>query len=455
MTMKNFSRRDFIKTGSLGSLGLIYGNRLVANDMMGSDLKIKILNPRNMNPVSLIIDDSTSLVNLAHFGIPQFREIFPAEYPQDWRKLPREIPDDFIREFGDWCGENGVKGKFSMVPYPACTGWLHRFIPGWSNSRLKESVKLVRDFMMPHWDIHPEMISHTRVIDLKTGIPYAEASPSYMENWEWSQDKSADELGSYIAYALNVLKEAGFYCEGMTTPGGFGSRNTENLALGTRQAVKDVFGVNLSHFFRDVITEPGKSVEPQIYAIDQSSPYHTECAVHIIGCTDDWFGGWDGLTPGNADKMITGDLSSGRIVEVIEKNEPAIMVCHWPGIYFNGDKYGFHILKEVVQRLNRKYQHLFWMKQSEIARYWAAKKLTTFSTSGKNIVINAPFETSWFTLAIPGKHRSFRLMHEGKPQEFTKVLQPLTLDENSFYNGKNESIICFHLPAGDSLIETL
>jgi hypothetical protein len=43
--------------------------------------------------------------------------------------------------------------------------------------------------MMPDWDIHPEMISHTWVIDIKTGRPYLERTGYYIENDGWSQDK--------------------------------------------------------------------------------------------------------------------------------------------------------------------------------------------------------------------------------------------------------------------------
>ncbi|HLT94474.1 MAG TPA: hypothetical protein VKZ56_07930, partial [Membranihabitans sp.] len=64
-----------------------------------------------------------------------------------------------------------------MVPFPACTGWLHRFIPGWTKKELEKSIRLVRDKAQPNWDIHPEMISHTRVIDIKTGLPFSSATP--------------------------------------------------------------------------------------------------------------------------------------------------------------------------------------------------------------------------------------------------------------------------------------
>ncbi|MCB0686467.1 MAG: hypothetical protein KDC53_08080, partial [Saprospiraceae bacterium] len=226
-------RRTFVRNSVLSTAGVFAGK--VWGKTNPGDLKI--LNPRNRVPVSFIIDDSTALVNLAYYGIPQFKEVFPDQYLQDWKKLPQEIPDSFVLEFLEWCDINGVKGKYSMVPYPACTGWLHRFIPGWTKKELEQSIKIVRELAQPSWDIHSEMISHTRVINTKTGMPFPEASPDFMENWEWSQTKSADELGEYIGYALQVLKDAGLHCDGVTTPGGFGSRNIPNLARGTQMAV--------------------------------------------------------------------------------------------------------------------------------------------------------------------------------------------------------------------------
>jgi hypothetical protein len=89
--------------------GLATGQDLGARPERDSD--VRILNPCGRVPMSLIIDDSTCLVNLAHFGIPQFAEVFPDNYTQDWRKLPREIPDAFVRKFGQWCHEHGVKAS--------------------------------------------------------------------------------------------------------------------------------------------------------------------------------------------------------------------------------------------------------------------------------------------------------------------------------------------------------
>ena len=128
----------------------------------------------------------------------------------DW---PNEIPDAFVRKFGEWCSSRGVKGKFSIVPYPACVGRLDRMLPGWTRKELTDSIDLVRNTMMPNWDIHPEMITHTRVIDLKTGHPYEDHSLKFMENWEWTTGRSAEEIADYMAYALQILKNVGFTCE--------------------------------------------------------------------------------------------------------------------------------------------------------------------------------------------------------------------------------------------------
>jgi len=437
------SRRSFVRMTGIGSFAA--ASSYDFNLLSGSAVSVEVLNQYNRVPVSLIIDDSTCLVNMAYFGIPQFGEVFPDQYKQDWRKLPREIPDSFVREFGEWAIENGVKGKYSIVPYPACTGWVSRFIPGWTEKELRNSLNLVREVIVPNWDIHPEMVSHTRVIDIKTGRPYAYATPDYMENWEWSQTKSIDELAEYQAYALNILKEAGLQCEGLTTPGGYGSRNQNNLAISTLEAVRDVYGAEIPHYFRDLFTEKDESVAPKVLFPSGLETDNPRCVVSIIGCTGDWFGGWDGLVPGDVNNFITEDLASGRMVEVIESGEPAIMVCHWPGIYFNGKKVGFNILKDIKKRLDQKYNNLIWMKLSEIARYWAAKELTDVSLQKSSILLKAPFGTPGFTLRLNQSVRNPRIKTKGEEKPLVRIKDIKDLKEGTFYADRTGTILCFNL----------
>ncbi len=458
-TQNIITRRDFMKIAAMATTAV--GSALHSapakaqptGERPKQDSGVAVLNPQNRVPVSLIIDDSTCLVNMAHFGIPHFATAWPDRYKQDWRSLPREIPDSFVRKFGEWCHEHGVKGKYSIVPYPACVGWLDRCLPGWSQKDLDDSLKLVRELMMPDWDIHPEMISHTWVINTKTGRPYPERTGYYIENAGWSQDKSADELTDYMAYGLQILKNVGLECEGITTPGGFGSQNRENLAKATLQSCRDVFGAEIPHYFRDLFTDE-HSVAPLVqYAsgLDGDDP---KCVVSIIGCTGDWFGGWDGLVLGSADQHITEDLKGGRLPQVIDKGEPAILVCHWPGVYFNGQESGFNIFKEVVKRMHARYDNLLWMKQCEIARYWAARELTRIEKQGRQVAFSAPFATTRFTVRVAGASPTApKLMAGGQPIGLRRVTSPLLLQSNTWHTDGKDVMVCFDLPKGKSILE--
>jgi len=464
---KTITRRSFLKMAAIATAAAkvsLHSVPAISQDK-GERPKqagdVTVLNPQNRVPMSFIIDDSTCLVNMAHFGIPQFAEAFPDSYKQDWKKLPREIPDSFVRKFGQWCREHKVKGKYTIVPYPALVGWLDRGLPGWSKNELQESIKLVREFMMPDWDIHPEMLSHTRVIDTKTGRPYPERSERFMENWGWSQDKSTDELADYMAYALRILKNVGLDCEGITTPGGFGNQNRDNLAKATLESCRDVFKAEIPHYFRHLFTDE-RSVAPRVEYASGLTGSNPKCVVSIIGCTGDWFGGWDGLNPGSVDKFITKDLKGGRLPQVIDKGEPAILVCHWPGIYFNGEEIGFNIFKEVVRRIHSRYDNLLWMKLSEISRYWTAKELTQIdkqdfgelSRTGTRVTFNAPFATPRFTVRIKtNSSNAPKLIVAGRLVPLRRVKQLLQLETGSWYADGRNVTVCFDLHKGKSTLQ--
>jgi hypothetical protein len=310
--------------------------------------------------------------------------------------------------------------------------------------------------MTPNWDIHPEMVTHTRVIDTKTGHPYTDHSLKFMENWEWTTGRSADELADYLAYALRILKNVGLSCEGITTPGGFGNKALPQLAQATLQSVRDVFGAEIPHYFRHLYDKGEASVAPRVeYAsgLDSDDP---RCVVSIVGCTGDWTGGWDNTPPGGVDKFITEDLRSGRMVEVIGRGEPAIMVCHWTGIYWNGQELGFKIFQEVVRRLQARFDHLHWMKLSEVARYWAAKELTRITRNGDMISLRAPFACPDFTVRFQGLNNlSPRLRVNQSVTPLREVSGPLKLVPGTWCREDNTVTVCFALPKGASHLEMI
>jgi hypothetical protein len=419
---------------------------------------VTVLNPRGRVPVGLIIDDSTCLVNLNRFAMPQFDTAFGGRnkaYERNWREWPAEIPDAFVRKFGEWCAEHGVKGKYSVVPYPACVGRIDRGMPGWTQRELADSIELVRTLMTPNWDVHPEMVTHTRVIDIKTGHPYPDHSLRYMENWDWTNGRSTDELAAYMSYALGILKNVGLPCQGITTPGGFGIRVLPEIAQATLESVRDVFGAETPHYFRHAYDEGDESVAPRVeYAADLDGP-DPRCVVSIVGCTGDWTGGWDNTPPAGADRFITEDLKSGRMVDVIGRGEPAVMVCHWTGIHWNGQELGFKIFQEVVRRLHARFDNLLWMKLSELARYWAAKELTGITRTGGAISLHAPFACPSFTVRFRSPdHRAPRLRVNESVAPLREAPSALKLEAGAWRREGDSITACFDLPRGTSRLET-
>ena len=148
----SLGRRDFLKAAAMagGAALLNPGSRIASGQDAGmrpeQSTDVEILNPCGRVPMSMIIDDSTCLVNLAHFGIPQFAEIFPdGTTSRTGGSCRARSPTPSSASSAQWCHEHGVKGKYSIVPYPACVGWLDRVLPGWSQRELDDSLALVRD----------------------------------------------------------------------------------------------------------------------------------------------------------------------------------------------------------------------------------------------------------------------------------------------------------------------
>ena len=452
------SRRTFLSS-SLAVTGATIGLRAVplhAQKNRSAKDSVTILNPRNRVPLSFIIDDSTCLVNMGHFCMPQFAECYPSrkDYQKPWKTWPREIPDSFVREFGEWCAEHGVKGKYSIVPNPACVGWMDREIPGWSRRELLDSLKLVRELMVPNWDIHPEMITHTRVINLKTGRPINEISPATMENSYPQENKSVDELAAYLAYALRILKNCDLPCEGVTTPGGFGNLVKPELSLAVHDAVRDVFGSELPHYFKYVIGS-GESTMPKLEHVRDLNTNDPKVTVNVPAGTGDWFGGWDGDRKSDPDRYATEDAASGRMVEMIEQGEPAVMLCHWPGMYTQGTKAGFRAFQRVVTSLAVRYRNkTVWMKVSQIGRYYAAAELTKITATPDRISLNAPFGTSGFTLRIakPATGRPIIRTASGESQTLDELGSIADIDSGKWLNEESSQVLCFDLPKGSTTI---
>jgi hypothetical protein len=227
------------------------------------------------------------------------------------------------------------------------------------------------------------------------------------------------------------------------------------MAQATLQACRDVFQVEIPHYFRDIFTDR-RSVAPRVEYASQLDGPDPKCVVSIIGCTGDWFGGWDGMTPGSADLFISKDLKSGRLVDVIARGEPALLVCHWPGMYFGGEEVGFRVFQETVARLQARYDNLIWMKLSDIARYWAARELTRIERTGGTVTFRAPFAAPRYTVSISARADAVpRLVVADKAQSLERVARPLDLKAATWTRDRDAIVLSFDLPKGTSQLEGL
>jgi hypothetical protein len=416
---------------------------------------VKVLGPQGRVPLSFFIDDSTCLVNMGHFCLPQFAEAWPDRetYKKPWKTWPREIPNVFLREFGQWCAEHGVKGKFSVVPYPACVGRLDRDLPGWSRRELLDSLKLVREVMCPNWDIHPEMITHTRVIDLATGHPFPEIRSATMENSYPQEKKSADELAAYLAYALRILKNCEIPCEGITTPGGFGNLVKSELALAVREAVRQVYGAEVPHYFK-YVSGGNEPTQPKLEHVAGAETDSPRFVVSVPAGTGDWFGNWTGDVTPEGHRYASQDATGGRMVELIERGEPAVMLCHWPGLYTHGTKKGFEQCKQVITALEGRFRdRTVWMKISELARYWAARELTRIDRTGAQIALAAPVACPRFTVRVGAAGAAPpTLRQKGEPAPLEEVRSLRDLKPGTWLRDQGSVIACFDLPKGRAVL---
>src|SRR3954464_5274827 len=100
MTRRAFFRSTAQALAVAGSATSLLGQ--VPGDRPASAAGVTVLNPRGRVPIGFIIDDSTALVNLNRFAMPQFDTTFAganSAYLREWREWPSEIPDRFVRRF--------------------------------------------------------------------------------------------------------------------------------------------------------------------------------------------------------------------------------------------------------------------------------------------------------------------------------------------------------------------
>ncbi|MCC6443610.1 MAG: hypothetical protein IT210_09180 [Armatimonadetes bacterium] len=419
--------------------------------------RVTVCNPLCRTPLSLIIDDSCPVINLTYYWITQRHEwkakYHPGTPPDAWEgdpdkiaSLPRTIPADFARKWGEWCGENGIKGKFSFIPFPAGVGRVDQGFKDYPAVDMERWMKVTKEIIWPNFDLTPEMLTHTRVVDLKTW-----QLTDLWEQGEWV-DPPVELLTAYITAAMQLLKNAGIPCEGVTSPGAFGGKKEEAHARATLEAALAV-NDNPRPFYFLRMTRGEEMPEIPIWHAQKEKGI---AIASIFGCAGDWFGSWTGYDAGDPDLFITEDLQGGRLPQVLAQEAPCVLVGHWPGFYFGGEEVGLNVLKEVKRRLDA-YDpdgtKTLWMKNSEIGHYWMAKELSDITPregeNGEGVVeVNTRFPSERFTLAMDAPARFVRV----NGAELKPARSRLDFRSGAFMTEGHRTYIAFDLKDGKTEI---
>jgi len=337
-----------------------------------------------------------------------------------------------------------VKGKFSLIPYPAGVGRVDEGFPDFSTLEYQAWLRVYRELIWPSFDLTPEMLTHTAVVDLNTFTLTEE-----WEQVEWVDPPVDNRLTDYIITAMEMLDNVGIPCEGVTSPGAFGKRQEAAYAKAVLTASQHVNNNPRPFYFLWLKHDELPDV-PIWYAEKENGI----AIASIVSCAGDWFGGWTGYDLGDADRFITEDGQGGRLPPILEKELPCVLVGHWPGFYFNGEKCGFDILKTVKARLDN-YDpdgtKTLWMKTSEIGHYWMAHELTdiTAMEEQQQINLSTQFPTANFTLVIDTPVRHVQV----NGWDLREVHSRRDFQSDTFLVEDKQTFIAFDLEVGDTILE--
>ncbi len=399
-------------------------------------------------PLSIIFDDSTLLVNLNYFFMRDRNPIDGED--RRWQDVPVVHPESFTREFAEWCLEEGVKGKFSVVPCPAALGRIDEGLPLFSKDQQESWLKMCREVIVPNYDITPEMLTHTFVVDLETLKP---VDPNLWEQWGWNQLPTDQEelVTDYITLACQILHNVGLTPEGVTSPGGFGNP-LDFYAKCAEAAVRKVTGNPTPYFFKRVNGDGG--VPTPVWYPDREAG---TAMGEVIACSGDWTGSWTGYGEVNPNKYITSDLQGGRLPAVIDAGDPTVLISHWQGFYgmHDDDRRGFNAFKTVVRRLKERDpdgERTQWRKCSEITNYACVREMAQIEVEARKIKLDLPVRVPELTLRVRDVEVK-GVKVDGRPLD--EANSRALFKNNTFFTEGGATFVAFDPENRDTVVEIL
>jgi hypothetical protein len=352
--------------------------------------------PNLRRPIALIVDDPAPCINpLWYFRHQVDKQAEPVE--------ERTIPLDFMQAWCSWIQDVGIRGDFTVLPYPAGLGRIDVGLEGYDPAEMHAWVDLARRYVMPQFDIHCELLTHTNALDMATGtmLPISE------HDWTELQDEAT--LTDYFAAAMQILKDVGLPNYGLTQPCVY--RGDESMyARAILAAEKQINGRSVTHNLLHM-DSVSRTVPPRITHLD---PEAGEAVVSVWAATGDYIWGTQeqghvavGMTPEQiADRYLTEDGKSGRLAQLMQGNGPMVLITHWQSLYSNGSRLGLRTYQEVARRIQSVWsKQVVWCKISELTERFLAAQTVRFVTEATRAqvrtVVTCPFATDVLTFSIP------------------------------------------------------
>lgn len=307
-------------------------------------------------PISIIIDDSTPFVHF--YGLHKNDK----KCLDDGTPIAKYIPNNMLYDFCDIVEEFGIKGKFSIVPMPACKGDIINGINGFSIEEMNEWLRTVKTRLSPYFDFCPEIITHHFAYDIDNNKFFD------VNEQEWASKKDRKAITKYISYAINVLKQAGFNPTGVTSPWAFGIEVEDEYVGAVMDSYKNIYNRNHSwYFLHEKFDVP--NIKPVVKLVEGDKKI-----VSMFMNVNDYL--WETITSVKsgddyakeiADIYISEDGKSGKIIETLNINSEPVLVTHWQSLFSNGRYTGIKALKIIASRVKEFLSNkVYWANFTEL-----------------------------------------------------------------------------------------
>lgn len=352
---------------------------LLANAILAADAAVSAATNAPLNdvlsgaqsktiPLTLIIDDPAPCIQVYWWHVAE-RQNTDKPTLKSGEPILRDVPVTFASEVADVLQRRGIKGKFSVLPYPAGLGSIAHGFQGYPRADVERWLAIVRRKIAPRMDITPEILTHTKAIDLATHKLLSE------NERQWSTHQTAETLTPYIAEALRILKSVDLPATGVTSPWDFGGQVEPEYQRAIMNAQQQVNGRRQTWYF---LHQSGElSFQSKVVRREGDG-----WLVSIVSQCPDVF--WQTLETKEtseayvrsvADQLLTENGQRGRAADLFRAGTPIVMLAHWQSLFSNGRKTGLRVLDEVGRRVQTAWgSRVRWVTCFELAQEIATGK---------------------------------------------------------------------------------